>query len=143
MSKAKGGGNPSRGEIWTVDLDPTRGHEQAGQRPALIITDDALNNSTSGIVTILPVTTTRRGIPAHVEIAPPDGGIQRPSVVMVDQKASRALAVSDVGYVMHMGRVAYHGSAESLQANENVKRLFLGEVPGDIRFEGDEDEVYA
>lgn len=65
------------------------------------------------------------------------------SVVMVEQKASRALAVSDIGYVMHMGRIAYHGSAESLQANENVKRLFLGEVPGDIRFEDEGDEVDA
>ncbi|MGB4437422.1 MAG: type II toxin-antitoxin system PemK/MazF family toxin, partial [Acetomicrobium sp.] len=28
---------PSRGEIWLVDLNPVRGHEQAGRRPALVV----------------------------------------------------------------------------------------------------------
>ncbi len=31
---------PLRGEIWLVALDPTIGREQAGTRPALIISDD-------------------------------------------------------------------------------------------------------
>ena len=34
---------PLRGELWTIDLDPTRGHEQSGKRPALVISDDAFN----------------------------------------------------------------------------------------------------
>ncbi len=48
------------------------------------------------------------------------------TVIMVEQKASRALAIAHRGYVMHGGRVAYEGEAGSLLANENVKRLFLG-----------------
>jgi branched-chain amino acid transport system ATP-binding protein len=55
------------------------------------------------------------------------------TVVMVEQKASRALSFSDRGYVMHTGQVVYSGEAEELLANENVKRLFLGEVPEEIR----------
>src|SRR3954470_10077227 len=54
------------------------------------------------------------------------------TVVMVEQKASRALAVSDRGYVMHLGQVVYSGEATELVENENVKRLFLGQVPEDI-----------
>jgi branched-chain amino acid transport system ATP-binding protein len=54
------------------------------------------------------------------------------TVVMVEQKASRALAVSDRGYVMHLGQVAYSGTAAELAGNENVKRLFLGQVPEDV-----------
>ncbi|MDP4023979.1 ABC transporter ATP-binding protein [Methylobacterium sp. NEAU 140] len=54
------------------------------------------------------------------------------TVVMVEQKASRALAVAHRGYVMHGGRVAYAGEAAALLANENVKRLFLGEVPEEL-----------
>ncbi len=54
------------------------------------------------------------------------------TVVMVEQKASRALAVAQQGYVMHAGQVAYHGEAAALLANENVKRLFLGDVPEEI-----------
>ena len=53
-----------------------------------------------------------------------DGGL---SVVMVEQKATRALAVADRGYVLHLGRVAYQGEAPALLADENVKRLFLGQ----------------
>ncbi|MCJ2024000.1 ABC transporter ATP-binding protein [Methylobacterium sp. J-067] len=54
------------------------------------------------------------------------------TVIMVEQKASRALAIAHRGYVMHGGRVAYEGEAGSLLADENVKRLFLGEVPEDL-----------
>ncbi len=54
------------------------------------------------------------------------------TVVMVEQKASRALTVAHRGYVMHGGRVAYEGEARALLANENVKRLFLGEVPEEL-----------
>ena len=32
-----------RGEIWSVSLEPTRGREQQGQRPVMIITDAAFN----------------------------------------------------------------------------------------------------
>ena len=55
------------------------------------------------------------------------------TVVMVEQKASRALGFSDWGYVMHTGQVVYSGAAAALLANESVKRLFLGEVPEDVR----------
>jgi branched-chain amino acid transport system ATP-binding protein len=54
-------------------------------------------------------------------------------VVMVEQKASRALAISDRGYVMHLGQLAYEGRAQDLLANDDVKRLFLGEVPESLK----------
>ena len=54
------------------------------------------------------------------------------TVVMVEQKASRALGVSDRGYVMHLGKVVYSGEATELLDNENVKRLFLGQIPEEV-----------
>lgn len=54
------------------------------------------------------------------------------TVVMVEQKASRALAVSDEGYVMHLGQVAFQGRAADLLVNDDVKRVFLGEVPDSL-----------
>jgi branched-chain amino acid transport system ATP-binding protein len=63
------------------------------------------------------------------------------TVVMVEQKASRALAVSDRGYVMHLGQVVYAGEAAELMQNENVKRLFLGQVPEDIHLLTEEADV--
>jgi hypothetical protein len=35
---------PCRGEIWRVNLNPSRGHEQAGIRPALIVSVDMFNH---------------------------------------------------------------------------------------------------
>jgi mRNA interferase MazF len=29
--------------VWLVDLDPTRGHEQAGVRPAVVVSTDVFN----------------------------------------------------------------------------------------------------
>lgn len=76
---------PSRGDVVMVNFDPTLGHEQAGQRPALVVSADLLNRSPSGLVIVAPITGTDRGIPAHVRVAPPEGGLDRASVVMADQ----------------------------------------------------------
>lgn len=64
---------PSRGEIWLVDLNPTRGHELAGIRPALVVSVDLFNHGPAGLVVVLPLTTRLKGIPFHVEVAPPKG----------------------------------------------------------------------
>jgi branched-chain amino acid transport system ATP-binding protein len=55
------------------------------------------------------------------------------TVVMVEQKASHALSISDRGYVMHLGRVAIEGRAQDLLGNDDVKRLFLGEIPESMK----------
>jgi ABC-type branched-subunit amino acid transport system ATPase component len=55
------------------------------------------------------------------------------TVVMVEQKASHALGISDRGYVMHLGQVACEGVASDLLANDDVKRLFLGEIPESMK----------
>ena len=55
------------------------------------------------------------------------------TVVMVEQKASHALSVSDRGYAMHLGQVAIEGAAQDLLSNDDVKRLFLGEIPESMK----------
>jgi ABC-type branched-subunit amino acid transport system ATPase component len=55
------------------------------------------------------------------------------TVVMVEQKASHALGISDRGYVMHLGQVACQGGAKDLLGNDDVKRLFLGEIPESMK----------
>lgn len=70
---------PRRGEVWLVDLSPTRGHEQAGRRPALVVSADAFNAGRAGLVFVVPFTTRARGIPTHVEVRPPAGGLREVS----------------------------------------------------------------
>ena len=47
---------PSRGEIWTADLNPTGGHEQAGKRPVLIVSTDTFNHGAADLLFVLPLT---------------------------------------------------------------------------------------
>ncbi len=66
---------PRRGEIWLVDFGVPVGHEQAGRRPAVIVSADPLNESRAGIVIVVPCTTTRRGLTSHVELDPVSSGL--------------------------------------------------------------------
>ena len=55
--------DPSRGAVWLVDLNPTKGHEQAGIRPGLVVSNDIFNHGPAGLVVLLPLTTRDRQIP--------------------------------------------------------------------------------
>jgi mRNA interferase MazF len=83
--------DPKRGEIWLVDLGTGRGHEQAGRRPVLTVSDDAFNAGLSGLVMIVPLTSKvkkSKNIPAHVPVDPPEGGLKTPSILLCDQLRS-------------------------------------------------------
>ena len=81
---------PKRGEIWTVDFDPTRGHEQAGTRPALVLSATSFNQGPAGLAVVLPITSKNKHIPWHVPVAPPEGGLQRISFIKCEDVRSVA-----------------------------------------------------
>lgn len=72
---------PARGEVWLADLDPTRGHEQAGRRPVLVVSENLFNQGPAGLVIVLPMTTTLRGVPSHVPVSPPEGGVRKATAI--------------------------------------------------------------
>jgi mRNA interferase MazF len=74
----------SRGEIWLSDLNPVRGHEQAGTRPVLVVSVDAFNHGPAQLVVVVPLTTRDREIPLRVPIEPPDGGRRETSFAMCE-----------------------------------------------------------
>ncbi len=55
-----------RGEIWIVNLNPTRGSEQAGTRPVIVFQNDAINQFTTTLLTIPLTTNLRRAALPHV-----------------------------------------------------------------------------
>lgn len=76
-----------RGEVFTARLDPTEGSEQAGTRPVIIVSRNALNNS-SPVLLVVPCTTYRTGrrvYPTQVLIHAPDGGLDRDSIGLGEQ----------------------------------------------------------
>jgi mRNA interferase MazF len=86
-----------RGEVYDARLDPTEGAEQAGSRPVVIVSRDAINVS-SLVVIVVPCTTYRPGrhlYPSQVLLRAPDGGLNVDSVALGEQV--RALAKSRLG----------------------------------------------
>lgn len=67
--------DPGRGDIWYAVLDPIIGHEQGGDRPCMIVSDDRLNHGRATLVIVVPVTRTDRSLSSHVRIEPPEGGL--------------------------------------------------------------------
>ena len=72
---------PRRGEVWLVDLNPTKGREPFGRRPALIISVDLFNQGPAELVVALPITSRAKGIPFHVPVDRPEGGFTKPSFI--------------------------------------------------------------
>jgi mRNA interferase MazF len=83
-----------RGEIRSADLNPTRGSEQAGLRPVLILSHDVFNDR-SGTVIAVAITSQpqRAGFPLTLEVG--SKGLPKRSWVKISQ--IRTLAVERIG----------------------------------------------
>lgn len=77
--------SPIRGEVWRVDFEPVKGHEQGRTRPALIVSCDILNRGPSELVTVVPITTRQRSVRSYLRLEPPEGGLSQTSYVICDQ----------------------------------------------------------
>lgn len=71
---------PDRGDLVWITLNPIAGHEQAGRRPAMVISPRSYNRTT-GLCVLCPATRQAKGYAFEVEIANPDGTT---SVVLAD-----------------------------------------------------------
>lgn len=70
--------------MWFGGLDPITGHEQGGRRPLLVVSADRFNSGRSELVVVTPITSVPKGIPSHVQIDPPEGGLKVTSYIKVE-----------------------------------------------------------
>ena len=82
---------PKAGEVWDVTFDPVVGHEQGGFRSGLVLSNDQFNETPHGLCLVAPFTGMDRGVPSHVRIATPAGGLSKPSVIMCEQVRSMSV----------------------------------------------------
>ena len=81
---------PGAGDIVWLQFDPQAGHEQAGHRPALVLSPAAYNGKT-GLMLCCPMTTQIKGYPFEVRIAgDTDSAVLADQVKSLDWRARRA-----------------------------------------------------
>jgi mRNA interferase MazF len=104
-----------RGEIRWADLNPTRGHEQAGLRPVLILSHDVFN-ARSGTVIAVALTSQaqRAGFPLTLELMTP----KLPKRTWVKISQIRTLAVEQIG--KRMGRASPEELAQVVEGLNEV-----------------------
>lgn len=109
---------PRRGEVWLVNLDPIEGHEQGGRRPGLVLSVDLFNSGPAELVVLLPISSKAKGIPFHVVIDPPEGGLKQRSYIKCEdiRSVSRGRLTRRYGHV----------SAQTLAQIEDRVQTLLG-----------------
>lgn len=75
---------PERGDAVWLEFDPQAGHEQAGRRPALVVSPFAYNAKV-GLALLCPITSQVKGYPFEVRVP---SGLKVSGVVLTDQVKS-------------------------------------------------------
>jgi mRNA interferase MazF len=75
----------TRGAVVWVHLDPSRGREQAGTRPAVVLSSNDYLAAVPDLVIVVPVTTRDRGWPHHVHLGGRELDLPRASFAMTEQ----------------------------------------------------------
>ncbi len=71
----------NQGDIITMNFNPQQGHEQSGKRPAVILSNNILNNHSS-LALVCPITNTNKQHPFHIEL---DERTVTTGVILCDQ----------------------------------------------------------
>jgi mRNA interferase MazF len=75
---------PQRGDVVRITLNPQAGHEQAGRRPAVVLSPEAYNGKV-GLAILCPITNQVKGYPFEVLIPP---GLPVTGAILADQVKS-------------------------------------------------------
>jgi len=101
---------PERGDIVWLDFDPQAGHEQAGKRPAIVLSDSAYN-ARIGLCIACPITSKKKGYPFEVDIQ----GKRISGVVLSDQVKSLDWQQRNIGFVEKASQSAIDTVVDNIQ----------------------------
>ena len=101
-----------------VDLRPTRGREQDGTRPALVLSVNKFNHGPADLVIVVPMTKTNRSLPSHVLVPQGEAGLTFDSYIKCEDLRS----ISKDRLERYMGDVTY----PRIENVERIVRVLLG-----------------
>lgn len=58
---------PKQGDVVLLDFNPTKGHEQCGFRPAVVISNNVFNENTK-MVMVCPISSNNKNFPTHYHL---------------------------------------------------------------------------
>mgnify|MGYP001774252985 CR=1 FL=1 len=89
---------PKRGDVVWITLNPQAGHEQAGRRPAVVLSPEAYNKKV-GLALLCPITSQIKGYPFEVALPksfPITGVILSDQVKSLDWRARQAKRIGSL-----------------------------------------------
>lgn len=107
-----------RGEVRWADLNPARGHEQAGRRPVLVLSHDVFNERSGTVIAVAITSQSQRaGFPLTLELT----SVAMPRRSWVKMSQVRTLSVERVGEAI--GRASPEEMAQVIEGlNEIIGR---------------------
>ncbi len=106
--------------IFWADLNPTKGSEQSGTRPVLVVSTEEVNEALP-VVTIISITSLKQGrrvYPIEVLLSSKESGLSKDSVVMAHQ--IRSISKERLGE-----QCGFIGSNEIRESIKNAIKLYL------------------
>jgi mRNA-degrading endonuclease toxin of MazEF toxin-antitoxin module len=115
-----------RWAVVIVGLDPVEGHEQAGERRALVVSYEAFHRS--GLLTVCPISAARQTprYPGEVAIPAGDAGRTKPGLILCAQVRTISVRRIRVTGILPNGGVAYLTDPRIRSAVRAALRHHLG-----------------
>jgi mRNA interferase MazF len=108
-----------RGTVVLLELDPTRGHEQRGVRPCIVVSDpDVIADQRFPLMCVVPISGTAAEGALYPPLEPGPSGLTKPSFALIDQLRS-----VDKRRICRIFRPVRQPELEAVDAG---LRLFLG-----------------
>ena len=75
---------PRRGGVYRVRFDPAEGHEIRKSRPAVVVSNDHMNELAATVL-VMPITSGQYPYYHWIALQPPEGGVTKPSSIVTEQ----------------------------------------------------------
>jgi mRNA-degrading endonuclease toxin of MazEF toxin-antitoxin module len=117
---------PLRWAVVIVDLDPVEGHDQAGQRRALVVSYEAFHRS--GLLTVCPISAARERprYPGEVAIPAGEAGQTKPGLILCAQVRTISVRRIRATGIRPDGGIAYLTDSRIRSAVRSALRHHLG-----------------
>ncbi|MGM9936425.1 MAG: type II toxin-antitoxin system PemK/MazF family toxin [Candidatus Ornithomonoglobus sp.] len=86
---------PKQGDIVFLDFSPQSGHEQAGRRPGVVVSNDSFFRRT-GMCLMCPITNTNNRFPLHIEL---DNRVHTTGVILCEHIKSLDVVSRNISYI--------------------------------------------